>query len=183
MENFPCMTEKEFDILKKYIEKYKPARCLEWGIGGSTIHLSKYDFIEEWVGIEPQQYWVNKVKENTTDKVKLYHCPRIEDSPHASKDNIRQYVTNDAIRGKYDFIFIDGDYRWQCLKYAPTILSKNGICFAHDTARKDMHRHFEHFENHKILTLGEFNSNNDWHQGLTILWDSESIELLEVDDE
>ncbi len=178
MENFPCMTEKEFEILKKYIEHYKPKRCLEWGTGWSTVYLSEYDFVEEWIGVEHNQDWIDKVNENTTDKVKLFYCPRTEESPYASKQNVKEYVKNEGIHGIFDFIFIDGDYRWQCLEYSPTILSSNGLCFAHDTARKDMHPSFKHFKHHKILTPGEFNNNNDWHQGLTILWDNENFNLL-----
>lgn len=184
MSEFPLMTEEEFNILKKYVEYYKPKRCLEWGIGWSTIHLSKYDFIQEYVGIEHNSYWYKKVLKRTSNKVKLFHAFSLAKCKHKIPKGFENkvknsYVYHPNIEGVFDFIFIDGVYRDICLKHAASLLSETGVCFAHDTAREFMHSHFSYFKNYKILTNGSLDKNNKWHQGLTILWNNPQNILIE----
>lgn len=167
----PYMTKEEKDLIISYITKYKPKKILEYGIGWSTVHFSKFDFIEQYCGIEPHQGWIDTINECINKNVvKFRQCPITAD--YNNPVEVARYVVHDDI-GPFDFIFIDGDYRYQCLEYAAKSLTPNGFCMVHDSSRTGMHPFFKHFKQHKILTNGEFNSHNDWHQGLTILWNFE----------
>jgi hypothetical protein len=175
----PCMTDEEADLIRRYIQHYRPQRCLEWGIGGSTIHFSAAESIREWIGIEPSREWIDRINAFGRKRITIHHAPTsTETSPYGSVEMIEGYVNHPAVGGLFDFVFIDGDYRWQCLAKAAKILSPGGFCMVHDSARKDMHPHFRHFRQHHILTPGEFNSHGDWHQGLTVLWNFEGPIVL-----
>lgn len=166
----PYMTKEETDLILGYIQKYKPAKFLEYGIGWSTYHFSRFDFIKEYYGVEHNNDWIKNIYPHVGENVKFFHCPLFwGEYKYANPICIQNYVVKDEI-APFDMIFIDGDYRYQCMEYASTHLTQKGVCLVHDTARKDIHKFFNKFKYHKILTLGEFNSNNDWHQGLTILW-------------
>jgi hypothetical protein len=175
----PYMALKEVVVMTQYILHYQPRRCLEWGIGGSTVQFSALDCVAEWVGIEHSQEWIEKVNALGSKKLSLHYAPIATASVHyASQSLIDGYVNHPSITGAFDFVFIDGDYRWQCLKKASALLTSRGFCMVHDSARKDMHPHFCHFRHHQILTPGEFNSHGEWHQGLTVLWNSEEFVIL-----
>lgn len=166
----PYMTPEETNIILGYIQKYKPSKFLEYGIGWSTYHFSKFEFIQEYYGVEHNADWISTITKHVGDKVKFFHCPLYwGDYKYADPICIKNYVRKDEI-APFDMIFIDGDYRYQCMEYAAMNLTTNGLCLVHDTARKDMHQFFTKFKSHKILTHGEINSHNDWHQGLTVLW-------------
>jgi len=165
------MTPLERRLILQLLHDRRPKRCLEWGIGGSTVEFSQADGIEEWIGIEHNRDWIDRVCPCVSSHVRLHHAPvATAELLYASPSLIQGYVHHPATAGVFDLVFIDGDYRWQCLKRASEILSAEGICLVHDSARKDMHAHFHHFQRHLILTPGELNANNSWHQGLTILW-------------
>lgn len=175
----PYMTAEERELIVKYLEHYRTRRCLEWGIGGSTVLFSALDCVEQWIGIEHSPEWLQKVKAVAPGKVSLHYAPISTSSdPYASKNVIDGYVSHSGITGLFDFVFIDGDYRWQCLEKASTLLASRGFCMVHDSARKDMHPHFRHFRQHRILTPGELNRHGDWHQGLTVLWNSPDFNVL-----
>lgn len=170
----PCMTTEEADLICGYLTKYMPKSCLEWGIGGSTVAFSHFPFIEQWIGIEWHEEWINKVLPLVSERVQLYQAePPSMSCPYGSPENIKALVHNPAIVGAFDFVFIDADYRWQCLEKASAIVSPTGFCMVHDSARKDMHPSFRNFDHHRILTLGEKNAQGDWHQGLTVLWNGD----------
>lgn len=166
----PYMTDAEVNLLASYIRQHSPTRCLEWGIGGSTIAFSQFDTIQSWLGIERNIHWVQKVRPLVGSNVVLLHIPRLQGTKHGSVEDIESYISAPEINGKFDFIFIDGDYRGQCIEKASTLISENGFCMVHDTARKYLHSYFKHFDHCHVLTEGEFNSHNDWHQGLAVLW-------------
>ncbi len=169
MELRPYMTDEEANLIVAFIDQYKAKRCLEWGIGGSTVVFSRCASVQEWIGVERYREWIEKVESQIGSHVKLIHVPR-SSAPYGTPADIDPYVNSPSIQGQFDFVFIDGDYRWQCLEKASKILSPTGFCMVHDSARKDMHPHFRHFDHYRILTEGEFNAHNDWHQGLTVLW-------------
>ena len=169
----PYMTLEEKKMILELIQKYKPEKFLEYGIGWSTYHFSKFDFIKEYYGVEHDADWIRNMRNNVGANVSFIHCPLFwGEYKYANPVCIKNYVEKDAL-APFDMIFIDGDYRWQCIEYAATRLTPNGVCLVHDTARRDMHQFFKKFKNYKILTDGEKNSNNDWHQGLTVLWNFE----------
>lgn len=168
----PYMTKEEKDLILFYMAKYKPKKILEYGIGWSTAHFSKHEFIEQYYGIEHNADWIAKVNGIVDqNKVKFIHCP-INYKDYQNQELLTKYVNHQSI-GPFDFIFIDGDHRHQCLEFAAKNLTPNGFCMVHDSSRKDMHSYFKHFKNFRILTPGEINSHNDWHQGLTVLWNFE----------
>lgn len=170
----PCMTLEEAELIIRYLSAIMPKRCLEWGIGGSTVAFSQFPFVEQWIGIEWHQEWIDKVRPQVSERVRLFQAePPSNACPYGSQASIDAFVHHPAIDDRFDFVFIDGDYRWQCLEKASEILSPQGFCMVHDSARKDMHASFRHFDHHRILTQGEKNAQGDWHQGLTVLWNGD----------
>lgn len=176
------MTACEAKLIETVIEIVRPRRCLEWGIGGSTVAFSGAASIVEWIGIEHNLSWVERVQPYVGPHVRLVTAPlSTGELKYGSPELVRGYVEHPIIQRAFDLIFIDGDFRSQCLEQASRILSISGLCLVHDSARKYMHAHFRHFNGYRILTDGEFNGNQDWHQGLTILWNNSSfaVEVLQ----
>ena len=166
----PYMTLEEKELILKYINKFKPKKILEYGIGWSTVHFSNFDFIENYIGIDHNKEWIDKMKIEVNKKVNLIHC-QINDGLMQQKEIIDSYVNQSG--GPFDFIFVDGCFRQTCIAYASKNLTENGFCMVHDTARTYLHVPFSNFKHYKILTPGEINSHNDYHQGLTILYNFE----------
>ncbi|MBS0208880.1 MAG: hypothetical protein JSS27_08000 [Planctomycetes bacterium] len=108
----PYMTEEEAQIIDSFLLKYQPRRCLEWGIGGSTVVFSRHSFIEQWIGIEWHHEWIRKVQPFVSPRVQLHEAkPPSTECPYGCQVSIDTFVNHPAITGSFDFIFIDGDYR------------------------------------------------------------------------
>src|SRR5436190_21746291 len=69
------MDPVELSQLRAIIETLAPRVCLEWGSGGSTqTLLNSFPFIEEYVSVEHNREWHDKVKAQVTDpRLRLFH--------------------------------------------------------------------------------------------------------------
>jgi predicted O-methyltransferase YrrM len=175
------MTPDEAALIERYLEFHRPRRCLEYGIGYSTVVFSRYDFIEEYIGIDHNAEWIEIVRaEGVPEKVKLFHCPYDEaHGPKVARQCVSDYVGGHA-EGAFDFIFIDGIHRNQCLEHAPRLLTPRGFVLLHDSARKEHHASIERcFRHHRFLTDGEIIFETHWHRGLCLLWDADTHPVLE----
>jgi 16S rRNA G966 N2-methylase RsmD len=179
----PCMSDIEINIFHFLLQKYKPKKCLEWGAGRSTIEYSKYEFIQLWTTIESEIKWINIIKNKVdTNKVKIIHLQNdlnknITNNYNLDKKRvIDEYINCKDIDTEYDFIFIDGSHRIQCLEKSSSIMSRKGICLLHDSSRFDVSK-LKYFKFYKILTEGEKNKNGDCHQGLTVFWNDPDINI------
>ncbi len=170
----PYMTPQEAAIIKRHIDRHRPRRCLEWGIGHSTLVFSQCGRAAEWIGIDHDSEWVDKVAAVAPEHVQLFHAAD-QDASLPLERQFAGYVDHEAVTGKFDFIFIDGQHRWQCLAKAAEHLAPGGFCFVHDSARSDMHKHFAAFRHHAVLTPGEIGADGEPHRGLTMLWNDDDV--------
>ncbi|MCX6908303.1 MAG: class I SAM-dependent methyltransferase [Verrucomicrobia bacterium] len=175
------MRPEEAGIIERYLECYRPRRCLEYGIGYSTVVFSRHPFIEDYVGIDHNQDWIDIVRaEGVPEKVRLFCCPY--DAGHGPKvleASISGYVREHAA-GAFDFVFVDGIHRNQCLEHAPRLLTPRGFVILHDSARKEHHAHIEKcFRHHRFLIEGEIIFESHWHRGLCLLWNADTNMVLE----
>ena len=89
-------------------------KVLEWGSGTSTIYFSK--IVKQFVSIEHNTEWYNRISSQITDNVELYHVPvhigKIDDEldKHAADllsrvgdAELRNEVTHWNTRGGYDW--------------------------------------------------------------------------------
>ena len=94
----PYMTKEEVDLILGYIQKYKPAKFLEYGIGWSTYHFSRFDFIKEYYGVEHDNDWIKNISMYVGEHVKFFHCPLFwGEHKYADLPCIQNYVVKDYI--------------------------------------------------------------------------------------
>lgn len=158
---FPMMSDKEITIVNQLIAKYQPKICLEWGSGGSTLFFpNENGCIKKWVSIEHNANYYEKVKQNADKKVDVY-LVRLDEYLKKVKD----------LDLKYDFIFIDGLMRAECLWFAEDYLNTGGFILLHDSGRAEYQDFISRssFNKDKLID-GEIpiTTNGFAHRGLTI---------------
>ena len=110
-----------------HLQKHKPKRILEWGTGLSTEMLSVFCPESEIISYENKLsfYLFNKFKLIPFPNIKLYYVP-----------NLKKYYRRPLKLGQFDFIFIDGRERANCLKIAKKIVKDDGFVMVHDYNRE-----------------------------------------------
>jgi predicted O-methyltransferase YrrM len=137
--NHPYMKEREIDIFLEILHKSKPAQCLEWGSGFSTlyfpIHLSDS---AQWLSIEHHEEWHSKVKSmNTNPKVRIELVKaNIENPQKESGSDFKNYVAFPETLPSFDLILVDGVARNACAKASLKYLKEDGLLIIHDINRK-----------------------------------------------
>ncbi|MDX1629386.1 MAG: hypothetical protein R3345_11840, partial [Fulvivirga sp.] len=53
--------------------------------------------------------------------------------------------------GKFDFIFIDGRARKDCVKKAHELITDEGLVVLHDANRTHYHEYFDMFDHHELF--------------------------------
>ena len=87
----------EAALIHGFVNCYKPRRCLEWGIGGSTVTFSTAGSVSEWVGIEHSLEWIAKVQKRAPPAVTLHFAPASTAAHHyCSPKMIAGYVNHPA---------------------------------------------------------------------------------------
>jgi predicted O-methyltransferase YrrM len=136
---------------------------LEWGSGNSTIYFAKFlkqeGILFKWVAIENFVPWyervTNMLKENglLSDVTCYLKSPTLEADKNIQETlDLDDYINFPATLGiNYNFIFIDGRKRAECLDKARGILSPDGIVVFHDAEREWYHKGFKNY-----LNGGEF---------------------------
>jgi predicted O-methyltransferase YrrM len=164
----PWMRDDEVKAMEGVIRYLRPARVLEWGAGGSTLHFSRLARLVEpkvlWVSVEHNPEWVasvlSQVRMPDDDHINLIYTPRVERYVECA----RQPMTcDDETRDFYDLILVDGIERELCLRYAANILSTRGVIVLHDASRTQYHVAMREYEC-QTLTEGDGR-----HQGLALL--------------
>lgn len=127
----PMMADREIQIIDDLIEKHQVKRVLEWGSGNSTTYFSeKHECIKEWVAVEHAEDYFeiirDRAKTTKNEKVNIRFIPEE-----------RSYINEPLLWGKFDFIFVDGIYRYECLSNAFKIVEPKGIILLHDWSRKE----------------------------------------------
>ena len=136
-----------------------PARCLEWGAGGSTQSLlQKCPFVKEWVSIEHDAGWFEQVKKHIDDsRLSLHHVGPDRPLPpgkHSEKaieawneraehepELMKSYVGKPRALGggAFDFVLVDGRARRFCITEGFALLRKDGLLILHDAERTEYH--------------------------------------------
>jgi predicted O-methyltransferase YrrM len=149
--NMPWMKSKELDIIEEVILNVKPAHCLEWGSGYSTIILPKLlPDLKTWNSIEHNKEWHEFIAKRNTDPRVTITLIEPDDKEYmkltgkydAKKEGLyedfKTYIEfPESLGHKFDFIFIDGRARRECIKKAHSLLSENGVIIVHDANRDD----------------------------------------------
>ena len=145
----PWMKMRELDVIREVLSNLQPKRCLEWGSGYSSVYFPAIQSsIQEWHAIEHHAGWSeivrNKIKDN---KIHLYAVPpndpdyfkfkgRYGPKLEGSYEDFKSYIEKPlSLGGKFDFIFIDGRARKDCLKLAFDLVSDDGVVIVHDANR------------------------------------------------
>lgn len=171
------MDPVEFSQLQAIIETLAPRVCLEWGSGGSTqTLLAACPFIEEYVSVEHNRAWHDKVKAAVTDpRLRLFQVD--PDQPLAplpkpsqkqmeawdlraelESDVMATYVGLPRTLGKaFDFILVDGRARNFCVREGYELLRSGGVLVVHDAQRDDYRAVLTSFPRSTFLT--------PWRQG------------------
>ncbi|MCK6618636.1 MAG: hypothetical protein L6Q51_13435 [Cyclobacteriaceae bacterium] len=141
----PWMKSKELDIILEVISRLKPKVCFEWGSGFSTVYFpANFPFIEKWYSVEHNPEWFKVISEKINDpRVDLVHIKRDQQADHngtghndGSYADFKSYVEYPlSLKTHFDFIFIDGRARKDCLQKAYDLITDNGVVIVHDANR------------------------------------------------
>lgn len=167
----PRMMSNEIEAIDALLDERRPARCLEWGCGGSTVYYpNRHPSIKLWISIEHDAGWYERVKPMITPNVDL-RLRRV-DAEHMQEGfyDWDHYVNAGIHDAPFDFVLVDGRVRIQCLEVARRMLSAGGIVALHDADRPAYRRGMRHYARSKRITRGRLTGNVSTHQGLTLLW-------------
>ena len=158
----PYLEEEDLKVLSRYFEEYKPETCLEFGCGGSTTYFPcKYKFIKQWISYEHELAWFDLIKRH----LDVLSLKEVELNLSFPENYVFDVFKE---KRKYDFIFIDGIQRGECMLTASLLLKRNrGRCFLHDTGRKEYSKYFSVFDNVEKLSQGKEEGG-----GLTMFWNN-----------
>jgi len=159
MDAYPIdiyMRAAEGKLISKYLNSKKV--MLEWGAGGSTVYFSK--LVKQYISIEHNLEWYNKVKKEIGYNVKLYCVPNsgyynssIPTKAHQFKNYIN-YI--DTLNTKYDVVLIDGRARVECAKKVIPYLNKDAVVFIHDFwARPPLQKALEFYDEIESIKNGD----------------------------
>lgn len=139
----PWMKVRELDIIMESLAACRPAHCLEWGAGASTLYIpARLPTMESWLSIEHHRSWhATTAARNQDPRVTLVCIPPDRgDYPgtrqEGTYEDFRTYVDYPAGLGtRFDFIFIDGRARVACLAQAFRLVTEEGLVILHDANR------------------------------------------------
>jgi len=139
----PLMRYREIDVIIEILKSLRPVKCLEWGVGYSTLVFPKYIPREaDWFTIEHNRRWAEEfIQINQNPNVKIFHIapnqyPWTDAYGDGAYSDLTDYIEFPSKLGKFNFILIDGRARSSALIKAHELLEKNGIVILHDAVRK-----------------------------------------------
>lgn len=138
-----------YEPIVRELAKERPnvKRILEWGPGASTILFSELWPDAEIVGIEHDARWIEKCRELSRS---LPHVQMMHEPISLSPGQNGRYVTLPLYLPKFDFIFVDGRHRCECLAIAPLCLNEGGIVVLHDAHRPAYHHALSRYEDIQV---------------------------------
>jgi hypothetical protein len=139
----PWMKTRELDIIVESLAICRPAHCLEWGAGASTLYFpSRLPSLVSWLSIEHDRAWHDTTASRNQDPRVALVCipPDRGDYPGTRQEgsyaDFKAYVEYPASLGRrFDFIFIDGRARAACLAQAFDLVTDQGLVILHDANR------------------------------------------------
>jgi len=107
------------DLLTFFLLKFKPKKIIEFGTGKSTNIMADLLKDSEIVTIEHQRKWYYRWKWGLSKRVKIL----LLDDNYSNPDYPDKY---------FDFAFIDGKDRENCMKSCFRLLKEGGYVMLHD---------------------------------------------------
>ncbi len=177
----PWMRRRELLIIEEILRKNQPRQCLEWGAGYSTLCFPKLIVGEKkWISIEHDQVWSenikNKINEDGVSIVCIAPNNNVEPDTECY-DDYKDYIEYpETLNVKFDYIFIDGRARKECLIKAKSLLSPSGIVILHDANRLIYHSVFDIYKYQVLFTDFRIGDGGCWIGSNSFL----NIETLNV---
>ncbi|MBX4189767.1 hypothetical protein KW791_00495 [Candidatus Parcubacteria bacterium] len=109
------------ETLYAILDEFKPRVCFEWGPGTSTQIMALHPSVQRLDSVENEQIFYDLIERLHYDNVNFHYFREMD-----------EYV--EALKGNYDFVFIDGRDRSRCLDVAK---KHSPIVMLHDAARSD----------------------------------------------
>lgn len=143
----PMMNPEAVQIFNDLLANRKPELCFEWGSGGSTNYFPKnHPCIKKWVSMENLKRFYDRIKPHVSSVVDLRFEPDGEKYVRA--------ILNEP--HKFDFIFVDGRWRGNCLWAASKMVKpKTGRVILHDSGRPKYWPAFKYFDHAVKLQEGD----------------------------
>ena len=151
--SMPYMTASEIRKIESILlaSRKNPIHILEWGVGGSTVHFTKFldksNIDYQWTSIEHNKSWYEKVKNTIklNKKISLNLIPVKHDKNRKIVD-AEEYINFPLkLKNRFDFILVDGISRPECLLIACKIINSDGVVVLHDAQRVRYHKEFHIF--------------------------------------
>jgi len=147
----PWMRTRELDIINEVLYNIQPEYCLEWGSGLSTVYFpNQIPSLKTWYALEHHKGWFENVQRMITGEKVNLQLVEPDDPDHFKLtgkynpkreglfEDFKTYILTPKNFGhRFDFIFIDGRARKECLKIAFELVSENGVVVVHDANRDD----------------------------------------------
>lgn len=170
------MDPVEFSQLCAIVETLAPKRVLEWGSGGSTrALLETFSGIEEYVAVEHNAAWADKVQRKVTDPRLSLHCippdqplgiadPTSEQqtewdqAAEFDRERLATYIDlPKTLGGTFDMVLVDGRARRFCIDVGFEVLKPGHMLVVHDAQRTEYHD--------RLHALGAPRWLEPWHAG------------------
>lgn len=120
----PYLSDEQTIAILDILYRLKPNKCFEFGAGNSTVFFSKYINDVPWISVEHLNIFIDFIKNNIEKNVKLIHR-------NIGKEYYNE-IKNHISDGLFDFIFVDGELRPECIDVSFECLNKGGILILHD---------------------------------------------------
>lgn len=145
----PWMKSKELDIITEILQKLKPEYCFEWGSGYSTVYFPRIlPSVKKWYSIEHHEDWYKVISKEIKDPRVTLEWVKAEDydvnkargkyglDMEGTYEEFKTYVEFPTkLHQSFDFMFIDGRARKDCLRKAYDLIGEQGVVILHDANR------------------------------------------------
>lgn len=121
----PYLGDNQTLMILDLLERLKPKKCFEWGAGWSTVFFPRLFPEAKWISVEHKPFWI-----------KVLDPHLLPNSIIILREKLEDYV-NEPLKWiqdrPFDFVFVNGEKRKECVKVSSTILREGGIVLKHDT--------------------------------------------------
>lgn len=124
-------------VLIDWLLRVRPRSIVEWGPGMSTEIMLKHAPEAKILSIEHDEAWLEVARQKFGERIILEH--------QRCDNRISSYASNVIDKGPFDFAFVDGRRRVECVLTALTCLNPGGVVLLHDICRINYMRILSHY--------------------------------------
>ena len=129
--------------MKLLLDNFPLKHCFEWGSGNSTEVMCDHPSVETVDSVDNDEFYITSVRRDFSVRMaNIIH-----------ENDQRDYCKVCGDHAPYDFIFVDGRDRVNCLRQALKILKDSGIVMLHDACREKYEDGMNLYK-HKFFTDG-----------------------------